>query len=169
MNKKRREDYEHTNSTGGASLSMSHIKDQSSRVPASPLVGFSGIPTPIRAVSQNRMTDLEKEEETANSFRGGKKGSYRLNHSTGKTWMRPSLSGFNKSTKSAERELENLEDDGSMKSNEGVRVGIILLFHYRISHRILEFEGFQEIDLKGKQFAASPGVLTGRFVCRTFA
>ena len=79
--------------------------------------------------------------------------------------MRPSLSGFNKSTKSAERELENLEDDGSMKSNEGVRVGIILLFHYRISHRIFEFKGFQEIDLKGEQFAARPGVFTGRFVC----
>ena len=68
MNKKRREDYEHTNSTGGASLSMSHIKDQSSRVPASPLVGFSGIPTPIRAVSQNRMTDLEKEEKPRTLF-----------------------------------------------------------------------------------------------------
>ena len=83
--------------------------------------------------------------------------------------MRPSLVSFNEIPESADREWEDLEDDGLIKLNEGVRVGIILLFHYRISHRILEFEGFQEIDLKGKQFAASPGVFTGRFVCRTFA
>ena len=63
--------------------------------------------------------------------------------------MRPSLVSFNEIPESADREWEDLEDDGSIKLNEGVRVGIILLFHYRISLIVfLNSKGFKGLISK---------------------
>lgn len=54
------------------------------------------MPTPICAVSHNRMTALEPLKETGKPFCGGKKRSPRLKPSNGKTLMGPSLVSFSK-------------------------------------------------------------------------
>ena len=63
--------------------------------------------------------------------------------------MRPSLVSFNEIPESADREWKDLEDAGSMKLNKEVRVGIIVLFHYRISLIVfLNSKGFKGLISK---------------------